>query len=318
VPVEQLSDTMVATTRAMASAITINVPRPHGDDKGTQQLMQRSLRVFHDVEVACTRFNPSSPLMRTNATPTRWHRVPPVLFSALREAYAAHQRTGGVFDPRVLGDLVSLGYDESLRFGGDEIRLDVREIAAPRQRSWQPRFRSLKNGVWLGDAVELGGIGKGLAVRWASAVLAEQLSNYLVEAGGDCYLAGRAPDGEFWRVGVEDPFGASTPVAVLALSNRAVATSSTRLRHWRVDDQPVHHLIDPRTGRSGGEGMVAVTVVGADPAAAEVDAKVLFLAGRAGIAQAAARLDVAALWCDDEGRLSTSEAMKPFVIWERA
>ncbi|MBW4029693.1 MAG: FAD:protein FMN transferase [Acidobacteria bacterium] len=317
-PVELLNDSVIASSRAMASAVSITVPRATATQVQLEALLHRALRVFEDVEVACTRFNPSSPLMRTNESPARWHRVPAVLYRALREAYEAYERTGGVFDPRVLDTLVALGYDATLSFEGPDVRVGARTVARAHRGAWRPRFRAHKCDVWLGDAVELGGIGKGLAVRWASDVLAPRLRDYLIEAGGDCYLAGRAPDGEPWRVGVEDPGGATTPVAVLALSDRAVATSSTRLRHWRVGEQRAHHLIDPRTGACGGDGLVAVTVVGADTARAEVDSKVLFLAGREAIADAAAATGVAALWCDDEGGVTINEAMRPYVAWERS
>jgi thiamine biosynthesis lipoprotein len=302
----------------MASAITVTVPRATSHPGSIDALMRQTLDVFGEVEEACTRFNSSSSLMRVNATPTRWHRVPPVLYRALEEAYDAYLRTNGVFDPRVLDDLVSLGYDATLRFGEGEIQLDQRTPRpSHRREAWRPRFRMHKNGVWLGEAVELGGIGKGLAVRWASDVLATQLGNYLVEAGGDCYVAGVAPDGGTWRVGVENPCGSDVPVAVLALSDLAVATSSVRLRHWRVGDEVVHHLIDPITGRSGGEGLIAVTVVGSDPAAAEVETKVLFLAGRERISDVARDRNVAALWCHEDGVVSISAAMNPHVLWRQ-
>ena len=316
-PVELISDALVSSTHAMASTITIKVAPSAGDEVNLDSLTRRAFGVFHDVEEACTRFNSSSPLMRANATPTRWHRVPPVLFDALREAYAAYERTQGVFDPRVLSDLVSLGYDASMRFDTGEVLRSPCEEPATMRGPWKPLFRVHKNAVWLDESVELGGIGKGLAVRWASDVMAAELSDYLVEAGGDCFLSGRAPDGGPWLVGVEDPLSGDVPVAVLSVSDRAVATSSIRLRHWRVGDEPAHHLIDPRTRRSGGEGLAAVTVVGADPAHAEVDAKALFLAGRENIAQVALAHDTAALWCDVEGRVSVSPAMSPFLYWER-
>lgn len=317
-PVELLSDMVVASAHAMASDVNIKVPRAVAEDQRVDALLRRALRVFHDVEVACTRFNPSSPLMRTNESPARWHRVPAVLYRALREAFDAYERTQGLFDPRVLDALVALGYDASLKFDGPDAHVEPRATPTTCRSPWRPRFRAHKCDVWLGDAVDLGGIGKGLAVRWASDILAPRLRDYLIDAGGDCYVAGHAPDGEPWRVGVEDPRGEVTPVAVLSLSDRAVATSSIRLRHWRVGERPAHHLIDPRTGQSGGDGLVAVTVVGADTAAAEVASKVLFLAGRDGIAAAAAARATPALWCDDEGHLSINDAMRPYVMWERA
>ena len=92
----------------------------------------------------------------------------------------------------------------------------------------------------LGPApIDLGGIGKGLAVRWAMTALEGCGSSVMVEAGGDLATRGAGPEGTGWRAAVEDPLvpaGAPQrhPVAVLDVSDRAVATSSIRLRTWRV------------------------------------------------------------------------------------
>jgi thiamine biosynthesis lipoprotein len=182
--------------------------------------------------------------------------------------------------------------------------------------AWTPRFDEDRRAVRLGpEPVDLGGIGKGLAVRWAADQIAGHAASFLVEAGGDCYLGGAGPDGTGWRIGVEDPLGGLEPVAVLQLSDVACATSSIRLRQWRSGERRVHHLIDPRTGAPGGAGLLAVTVVGADPAAAEVWSKCLFLCGVDGVAQQAEAQDLAALWVADDGQMGTTSAMDPLLIW---
>jgi thiamine biosynthesis lipoprotein len=169
-----------------------------------------------------------------------------------------------------------------------------------------------------GHGVDLGGIGKGLAVRWASQRLRDAAVDHLVEAGGDCYCAGRSPEGGAWRVGVEDPFGGSSPVAVLELTDRACATSSIRLRHWEAAGTPVHHLVDPRTGLPGGSGLRAVTVIDDDPAVAEVWSKTLFLEGLPAVGRFADRLGLAALWISDGGALGISAAMAGYLTWRAA
>ena len=116
-------------------------------------------------------------------------------------------------------------------------------------------------------------------------------------------------------MGVEDPFGGELPLAVLAISDKGCATSSTRLRHWRAGGHDAHHLIDPATGRPGGIGLVAVTVVDDDPTRAEVDTKHLFLGGADEIAQSAQDRRIAALWVGADGEVANSPAMEPFVIW---
>jgi thiamine biosynthesis lipoprotein len=312
---------IVASTTAMATAITVRAVVGNEQFNSTRatRAIDGSLEVFHSVEKACTRFDPESPLMRANSSSHQWHRVPTALFRALEEAYLAYERTSGIFDPRIIRDLVDLGYDHSLAFaGGSVVTARPRERPTARPKRWHPRFRDSTHEVRLEAPVDLGGIGKGLAVRWSSRQLAPVTPDYLVEAGGDCYCAGTAPGGEAWRVGIEDPSGGREPLAVLSLCDLAATTSSIKLRHWKAGDDAVHHLIDPRTGRSGGTDLVAVTVVGSDPAICEVDSKFLFLAGRDQIAERAQRHDVAALWVDSAGVVSANEQFRPHVQWQRS
>ena len=299
----------------MATDITVIA---WGDDREEILVaMDAALQVFHDVEAQCTRFNDGSPLMRANAAGVSWTRVPPACFAAVRAAWSAYERTGRRFDPRVQADLVRLGYDQSIPFADDDVRRTG--AVTPRQELpvWKPAFRDADGAIRVGpNPIDLGGIGKGLAVRWASDVLRSVAPNHLIEAGGDCYASGSAPDGGPWSIGVEDSFGGVDPLLVLAVRDRAVTTSSIRVRRWQVEGVGVHHLIDPRTGLPAEGGLRAVTVLGDDPADAEVDAKVLFIAGLEGMgADAAASLP--ACWALDSGQVFTGSALDEFVVWRR-
>jgi thiamine biosynthesis lipoprotein len=139
----------------------------------------------------------------------------------------------------------------------------------------------------------------------------------MVDAGGDCRFSGPGPEGAGWLVGVEDPRGGDTPLAVLSLLDTGCATSSTRVRRWQVDGKTVHHLIDPRTGASGGDGLLAVSVVHPDPAWAEVWSKALFLAG-ADIDAAASQQQLAALWVTEDGSLHVTDSVRPRLTWTAA
>jgi thiamine biosynthesis lipoprotein len=118
-------------------------------------------------------------------------------------------------------------------------------------------------------------------------------------------------------VGVEDPGGRPEPLLVLALSDEACTTSSIRLRRWTAGGTPVHHLIDPRTGLPGGHGLASVTVVGPDPAMAEVWSKTLFLSGRGRIEAETTRRSLAACWTTLDGTTDVSLAMESRVLWRR-
>ena len=316
---------LIGHCSAMACDMSIRlIPDAMTDPADIERLragLEQALQVFTDVDRTCTRFDPHSPLMQANARPGQWTEVAPECFAALIEAFRAYRETEGRFDPRVLSDLVRLGYAGSTTRQplGFDAAVDADRARGPLP-PWEPHFRPADCQVRLDrSAVDLGGIGKGLAVRWAARLL-ERLPpawrrGFLVEASGDCYCGGGAPEGGPWRVAVEDPRGGTEPRAVLALQDAGCATSSVRVRRWQVGGRVVHHLIDPRTGQPGGAGLLAVTVVGSDTATAEVWSKALFLEGVDGVAALADRRQIAALWVDDQDRLSMSGPMTEYVSW---
>jgi thiamine biosynthesis lipoprotein len=304
------------TFRSMASDVRLWVVAPGAD---AERQVDDARRVVESVAASCTRFDPESALMRANAAGRRWHEVPPECFDAIAAAYDAHVATDGLFDPRVLRVLTAYGYSESLPF--ESRRVSIAQAGAlPRRgraRSWRPGLDRDRLRVRVGsEPIDLGGIGKGLAMRWAGDRLRGAGESALVEAGGDLMAIGAGPDGLGWMVGVENPYGGAEPAAVLRLRDRGCATSSVRVRSWTVEGSDVHHLVDPRTGRSAESGLVSVSVVGADPATAEVWSKSLFVLGRSAIRAAADERGLAALWIDTQGHVGVSRAMRPHVAWQ--
>ena len=324
-PVPPTRELAVASFDAMASPVTLSVVAPGPD---AAECLERAEQVVRDVERTCSRFDPASALSRANLEPDRWHDVPATLAAAVGEAATAHRETGGLFDPRILDVLLGWGYDRSLPFAAGD--LDRGPAGIPDLRGshhgemvvpWLPQVVE-SDGAWRlhlgGSAIDLGGIGKGLAARWAAAELAGAGRGFAVDLGGDCAFGGAGPDRDSWRVGVEDPTERAELVLVLDLTDTGCATSSTRLRRWRSGGVAVHHLVDPRTRRPGGEGLLAVTVVHLDPAWSEVLSKSVFLAGAADIGSRAEELGLAAAWVRADGTVGTTTALDASVVWRRS
>jgi len=312
------TSTVLGTAHAMATDVTVHGAGPSG--AAAESAVREALDRFHDVHTTCTRFDPASPLIRVNARPDHWHEVPPTLFLAIQEAYRAHQKTKGRFDPRVLRSLVGLGYDRSLGFSGGGVETATAGALRPPAGPWRPRFRGGPHPqLQIGrEPLDLGGIGKGLALRWACERLASDLDDFLIDAGGDIACRGAGPEDDGWHVAVEDPRNGAWPLAVLALRDEACATSSVRLRRWRSGGRGVHHLVDPRSGKPGGAGLLAVTVIADDPVEAEVLTKALFLAGRRGIGDEASRAGAAAFWVCCDGAVGETAPFGTRVIWRAA
>jgi len=306
------------TFRSMASDVRLWVV---GARPGAQESIDEARAVVERVASTCTRFDPTSALMQANARGRAWTEVPRETFDAIKAAYDAYVSTDGLFDPRVLRVLTAYGYDTTLPFEGRTVHLPD-ATAQPRRsvrslRRWKPKFDEDRLAVKVGsEPIDLGGIGKGLAMTWAARYLVDAGAAALVEAGGDLMALGGGPDGEGWMVGVENPFGGDDPAAVLRLRDRGCATSSIRVRSWKAGETDVHHLVDPRTGRSAQAALRSVTVVGSDPATAEVWSKSLFVIGKQDIRAAADDHGLAAVWVDSDGYVGVSRAMRPYVAWQ--
>jgi thiamine biosynthesis lipoprotein len=266
---------------------------------------------FEACEHAMSRFRETSELTALNraAGTGRPVSVGRRLGRAVIAADRARRATQGRFDARVLRDLERLGYP-----GG----IALPDPAGPgRPDAATPVVRRTGRDEFLIDhPIDLGGIGKGLALRWAGArVSAAGVGRFLLEAGGDLVARGDAPEGGPWRIGIEDPSGGSEPIAIASVHDRALATSSVRVHAWIADGRPAHHLLDPVSGEPADGGLVAVSVAGPDPAWAEVWSKTLFLAGRHGIAPAARRRGLAAWWVTTEGILEMTPAARQRTVW---
>jgi thiamine biosynthesis lipoprotein len=277
---------------------------------------------FELAESAMSRFRDTSELTALNRSAGSGTEARPSarLRRALSTTDRAHRITGGRFDPRVLVHLDRLGYRGAVVGGppAGDVEPDPGAIADPDQDGRDVVERIGRDGMRIARPVDLGGIGKGLTLRWAAARLERLgLRDFLVEAGGDIVTRGLDPDGAPWHLGVEDPRGGED-LAVIAVSDLAVATSSIRVNRWSVDGRAVHHLLDPRTGEPADNGLQAVTVALTDPAWAEVWSKVLFVGGRGTIAAEARSRGLAAWWVADDGTLEMTAGARALTIWVAA
>lgn len=117
--------------------------------------------------------------------------------------------------------------------------------------------------------IDLGGIAKGHAVDNAAKILTSfGVEHATVSAGGDSRVLGDRR-GRPWIIGIKNPRTANMasgadPTAIrMPLENVAVSTSGDYERFFidEASGERVHHILNPRTGKSASEVM-SVTVLG--------------------------------------------------------
>jgi thiamine biosynthesis lipoprotein len=242
------------------------------------------------VDEVMSEWRRESPLSALNAAAGsgRWTELPADLCTVLWRALDGARRSGGLFDPSwaALRDLWRFDGsgevpDRALLRGRCKLigwaRVEVEGLEACRARL--PR---------RGMALGLGGVAKGWAVdRAADALRARGLADFLVEAGGDLYAAGRRGDRP-WEVRIRDPRGApGATIATLHISDEAVSTSGDYEHFFVANGRRYHHLMDPRTCEPA-RASRAATVVAPRAVDSEILSKAVFVAGgRRGLALAA-------------------------------
>ncbi|MEP4390829.1 FAD:protein FMN transferase, partial [Marinobacter sp.] len=93
----------------------------------------------------------------------------------------------------------------------------------------------------------------------------EGISAYLVEIGGEVQAHGHKPDGEAWRLAIEQPVSEMREVnRVVALDRHAMATSGDYRNYYESDGRRFSHTINPKDGRPISHTLASVTVISED------------------------------------------------------
>jgi thiamine biosynthesis lipoprotein len=208
------------------------------------------------IDVAASRFREDSELERVNRTAGRMVRIGGLLHEAIAVALEAAAITGGAVDP-TLGEAIRLaGYDrdwEQMDHGDARQERGPHSVTVIRGGGWQQvELIDEPPGVVIppGMQLDLGATAKALAADRAATAAAEATgAAVLVSLGGDLATAGQAPPGG-WRIHVTDDHRSSpsAPGQTVAISQGALATSSTTARRWRHAGEEMHHILDPATG----------------------------------------------------------------------
>ena len=237
---------------------------------------------FDRLDAMMSVWKEGSDIVRLNAE--AGERAVPVAAETREVLHIANQiseQTGGRFDVTfaALSGLWKFDYQDK-----DNSVPDRKEIA---KRLPLINYRDLELDDHAGTAelkrkgmrVNLGGIGKGYAVDRAVDILRRShLRNFMIQAGGDMYVAGMR-DGRPWRLGIRDPRGPADKIfAALDLTDSTFSTSGDYERFFMKDGRRYHHIIDLTTGEPARLSR-SVTLVTERAVIADALAKGVFILG---------------------------------------
>ncbi len=257
------------TGPTMGTSYSVKLVGPAGqtDQPDRQEMATEIARILEQIEALMSTWRPDSEISAFNQSAgTDWFAISDETHAVLSAAQEISSLTGGAFDVTV-GPLVNLW-----GFGPLPMREQPptsEEITRARERTGYKQLSLRTTPPALRKqhpeiTVDLSAIAKGYAVdRLAVLLDAHNISNYLVEIGGELRARGHNARGEQWTVAVERPLANQRSLQrLLHIQDHAVATSGNYRNFFDHDGQRYSHTIDPRVGVPVTHDLASVTVVG--------------------------------------------------------
>ena len=268
-------------------------------------------RIYFAAEKIFSRFDSESELSRLNRSLGKFIRVSPELLYGIKKSIEYYSLTNGFFEPRILDRLESIGYrkdfDHKDRFAPSKIK----NKCVNEQNKLDDDIQVSGNRILLKRRIDLSGLVKGLVNDTVAGLIRKQgWKNFLVDSGGDLFVAGLNEYGHPWKIDIE---GLPIDKGVLTLSEAAIATSGITRRQWRIDKKRYHHLINPHKIDYFSFELSSVTVVSATTELADVFAKVLFLMGEKVGLEFAELHKIAALFLNKHKEAVCSTTMEKYL-----
>ncbi len=239
-----------------------------------------------NIESTMSTYRLDSELMQLNSAPINtWLDVSSSLYEVLLISEEISEMTDGAFDITVspLVNLWGFGPDKrensAVPNSADihalmpSIGFDYLLIAADREAVLKKAMINL----------DLSAIAKGYAVDVLSELLEENnISNYLIEIGGEIKTKGHNTEGELWRVAIEAPLRSTlsrNALQIIELNDRSLASSGDYRNFIEIDGRYYSHTIDPASGYPVNHDLASVTVIAESSATADAIATAFSVMG---------------------------------------
>jgi FAD:protein FMN transferase len=251
----------IYTSSFMAMGTRCDVVLIHDDTDFAERVCLALQKETTHLEHLLSRFQPGSPVTRFNAMlPGELFSPGETLWSFILQCRRFCEITFGAFDITA-GPLIKLLKDNP---GSALIDQHVREKAGSLTGFGKLHFDEENKTIQkLTEGVELdfGSVGKGLALDNMKKVLSQyKISTAFISFGESSLMAlGKHPAGDYWPVGIPNPFNQSEILHTFKVIDGFITTSGTILNSDRAAGDRRIHIVDPRNGMAVvSESMVSV------------------------------------------------------------
>ena len=250
------------------------------EKKGEQarDLLDKELKRLHALLTVYAK----SPLTDLNDHSGRWTAIPCEAKGLIKKSQLIAKATKGAFDPTI-GPLVKLW-----KIGGETGEIpDEKAITKAKSLVSYERIETKESAqgcfarLGKNQSIDLGAIAKGFVGTQLARLLQKSgVKHAILDLGGNIVLLGNSPEGNSWRIGVQDPRSTrGTILATIEEKDTSIVTSGNYQRSFTKDDKLYHHIIDLTTGLPADSGLNSVTVICPSSVDADMLSTICFLLG---------------------------------------
>lgn len=233
------------------------------DSLTAEQNIDTCIKEISRIEYLISDWKPQSQVSEVNRNagiqPVKVDRE---VFELTRRAIKLSHETGGAFD-------ISFAAMEKIwKFDGSMTRMPSPEAVkhSVRKVGYQNIILdSLHSTIFLklkGMKIGFGALGEGYAGdRCRTIMQSRGIKAGIISASGDLATWGRQPDGQYWNVGITNPFHPDTIFTVVPLRQSAMVTSGSYEKFVKLNGRRYAHIINPKTGYPA-TGLISISITG--------------------------------------------------------
>ncbi|MFZ3153761.1 FAD:protein FMN transferase [Pseudomonas sp.] len=297
----------------MGSTYTVKYVRSK-ESPSLELLKRETDAILAEVDQQMSTYRDDSAIEQFNQAPAgTCQAMPDGVLELVDAGRLLHEQSQGAFD-LTLEPLLNLwGFGPKARA---EKVPTAEQLAAARAQVGMQHLR--RDGQQLCKAVDVQVDFNSIAAGYAVDKIVQRftelgVTRYMVEVTGELKAAGKKPDGQPWRIGLEAPQdGQRVAQRVLAVDGYGISTSGDYRNYFEEEGRRYSHTLDPLTGAPITHTLAAVTVVDKSTLRADGLSTVLMVMGTERGLAFAERMGIAAFFVTREGDAFVTQTTQAF------
>ncbi|MBI5539555.1 MAG: FAD:protein FMN transferase [Bacteroidia bacterium] len=218
--------------------------------------------LFNNIDNSMSEYVDSSIISRINKNDVNV-KTDDLFNSVYKASIKVFEQTDGYFDITVAPLVKAWGFLPSAK-----VKLDQAKVDSLKEFIGMNKIKLVNNQIIKEDPriqLDLNSIAQGFSVDYVAIFLeSKNITDYMVEIGGEVRTKGLNDKGEPWKVGIDNPEGSEENrglQTILALSGKSVTTSGSYRKFFEENGVKYSHTINPKTGYPTHHNLLSVTIV---------------------------------------------------------